>query len=102
LLLIIFQKILPLGHVWTDLLEEVEVFHRWCITTGVRGILPKNQSFQIWVIPENIYTTPMEEHPTPFGCPNAFSIITNNFFFSAEISSVGGVWIFSGMTQYIM
>jgi hypothetical protein len=60
LLLIIFQKILPLGHVWTDLLEGVEVLQRWCITTGVRGILPKNQSFQ-WVIPENIHTIAMEE-----------------------------------------
>ena len=38
--------------------------------------------------------------PTPFGCPNTFTIIRNNFsplpLWTAEISSVGGVWIFSG------
>ena len=41
--------------------------------------------------------------PTPFGCPNTLTIIRNNFFpvplRTAEISSVGGVWIFSGTTH---
>jgi hypothetical protein len=42
--------------------------------------------------------------PTPFGCPNTFTIIRNNFVSlplrTAEISSVGGVWIFSGTTHF--
>ena len=41
---------------------------------------------------------------TPFGCPNTFTIIRNNFvsppLWTAEISSVGGVWIFSGTTHF--
>ena len=41
--------------------------------------------------------------PTPFGCPNTFTIIRNNFsplpLRTAEISPVGGVWIFSGTTH---
>ena len=42
--------------------------------------------------------------PTPFGFPNTLTLIRNIFsplpLRTAEISSVGGVWIFSGMTQY--
>ena len=42
--------------------------------------------------------------PTPFGCPNTITIIRNNFLSpplrTAEISSVRGVWTFSGMTHY--
>ena len=38
-----------------------------------------------WVIPENIHTSPRRKlevnPPTPFGCPNTFTIIRNNFFF---------------------
>ena len=39
--------------------------------------------------------------PTTFGCPNTFTIIFSPLSLrTPEISSVGGVWIFSGTSQY--
>ena len=62
----------------------------------------QNGSFQKTSIPpprRKLYVNP----PTPFGCPNTFTIIRNIFsplpLRTAEISSVWGVWIFSGTTQ---
>ena len=52
-----------------------------------------------WVIPENIHTSPTEE----IGCPNTLTIIRNIFFSSSgrqKFPLWGGVWIFSGTTQY--
>ena len=65
---------------------------------------------KVMVIPENIHTTPTEQRklevnpPTPFGCPNTFTILSETIFSplplrTAKISSVGGVWIFPGTTQ---
>jgi hypothetical protein len=64
---------------------------------------------QHWVIPENIHTPPTEEigssppPPIPFGCPNTFTIIRNNFVSPPPPDGrnflCGGEWIFSGTTH---
>jgi hypothetical protein len=38
--------------------------------------------FTVWVILENIHTSPIDvKPPTPFGSHNTLTIIRNNFFF---------------------
>ena len=87
-------------------MDALVCFLMMMISSALLAVTKKQvQVLCAWVISENIHTTPKEEinPPTPFGCPNTFTIIRNNFsplpLRTAEISSMGGVWIFSGTTQ---
>jgi hypothetical protein len=61
----------PSNSIWSQTPKMIRLFYYMCGTT------------LHWVIPENIHTTPRRKlevnPPTPFGCPNTFTIIRNNF-----------------------
>ena len=74
--------------------------------------MPNNRGsvykFQEWAIPENIQTPPTEEmanrYSHVFGHPRTtevnLKILLPLSLRTAQISSVGEEWIFSGMTQF--